>query len=66
MSLSYQLGDLSRVVELGRAQGNMAAVQESAATITLVHSLMEMGYVREGLIISGASPLHRLVRSRQC
>lgn len=65
MSLSYQLGDLSRVVELGRAQGNMAAVQESAATMTLVHSLMEMGYVREGLIISGASPLHRLVRLRK-
>ena len=50
MGLLQEAGDLSRVVELGRAQGNIASVQGSAAKISLAWSLGQMGYVPEALL----------------
>ncbi len=65
MGLLHEAGDLSRVVELGRAQGNIASVQGSAAKMSLASSLSQMGYVREALLVGGVSPFDRLVYLRR-
>jgi len=65
MGLLQEAGDLSRVVELGRAQGNIASVQGSAAKMSLAWSLGQMGYVPEALLIGGVSPFDRLVYLRR-
>jgi TolB-like protein/DNA-binding SARP family transcriptional activator len=64
LSLLRHQGDFSRVVELGRAQGNIAKVQGTAANMILAWSLTEMGYVREALLIGGTTPFFRLVYLR--
>ncbi len=64
MSLLHSEGDLSRVVQLGRAEGNITAVQGSAAKMSLAWSLLELGYVREALLIGGVSPFERLIYLR--
>ena len=65
MGLSHDQGDLSRVVEIGRAQGNITTVQGTAGKMTLAWSLTELGYVRESLLIGGVSPFDRLVYLRR-
>jgi tetratricopeptide (TPR) repeat protein len=65
MSLLHAAGDLSRVVELGRAQGNITLVQGTAAKMSLAGSLSQMGYVREALLIGGVPRFDRLVYLRR-
>jgi DNA-binding SARP family transcriptional activator/TolB-like protein/Tfp pilus assembly protein PilF len=65
MGLSHDQGDLSNVVAIGRAQGNITTVQGTAGKMTLAWSLAELGYVRESLLIGGVSPFDRLVHLRR-
>jgi TolB-like protein/DNA-binding SARP family transcriptional activator/Tfp pilus assembly protein PilF len=65
MALLREEGDHSNVVKIGRAQGNITTVQGTAGKMTLAWSLIEMGYVREALLISGVSPFDRLVYLRR-
>jgi TolB-like protein/DNA-binding SARP family transcriptional activator/Tfp pilus assembly protein PilF len=59
MALAHAEGDLSRVIELGREEGNIQTVFASAAKIDLAQTLNELGYVREALVIGEAQPLER-------
>jgi tetratricopeptide (TPR) repeat protein len=65
MGLSHEQGDLSNVVKIGRAQGNITTVQGTAGKMTLAWSLTELGYVRESLLIGGVSPFDRLIYLRR-
>ena len=59
MSLAYEEGDLSRVVEIGRSRANIATVNASGGRFILAAALMRMGYVRESLLLSEARPFGR-------
>ena len=59
MILAHEEGDLSRVVKLGRAKGNIQAVATSAAKMPLAQALLEMGYVREAALIGEVPALER-------
>ena len=59
MALAREEGDLSRVVQIGRKDPIITST--TAAKLSLAWSLMELGYVQEGLLLAGASPFDRLV-----
>lgn len=65
MTLARGEGDLSRVVSLGRAPGNIASVNSSAAKLSLGWSLAQLGYVREALLLTNAEPIERFADLRR-
>lgn len=59
MSFAREEGDLSRVIEVGRREPMIAGT--TAAKMSLAWSLIELGYVQEGLLLGEADPFDRLL-----
>lgn len=59
MSFARAEGDLSRVVQIGRQEPMIAST--TAAKLSLAWSLIELGYVQEGLLLGQADPFDRLL-----
>ncbi len=59
MAFAREEGDLSRVVEIGRREPMI--VGTTSAKMTLSWSLIELGYVQEGLLLGEADPFDRLL-----
>lgn len=59
MSFAREEGDLSRVIEIGRREPMIAST--TAAKLSLAWSLIELGYVQEGLLLGGSDPFDRLL-----
>ncbi len=59
MAFAREEGDLSRVIEIGRREPMV--VGTTAAKLTISWSLIELGYVQEGLLLGEAGPFDRLL-----
>ncbi len=65
MAFAREEGDLSRVVQIGRHPDNIDVVNSSAAGLSLVLAIRELGFVRESLLIDYAQPFERSIHLRQ-